>query len=300
MLAIFLVMALLTAFAAAAIQSISPENLTPDAEAAADPIDAYRHGSDIGRAGQEGGDPVSDTTSFYAAIDNNQSMHLTSDFTIDLNQPRRTNTYSGTIYGNGHTVTIKLPNTNGVNDQKSQFAGLFAGKLSGHIYDLNVLLTGGMYETGQNTSDNGSTYFGLVGSLVAGSSIENVSITMAEGAGLTVYCWSPGSYSSLGLVAGTVEGAASVKNVTIINNGTLKAGYTTSTSDVVLSYNSDSFQHAANLIGYYSGVTTTLENIIIKGSGALYGAKASNLARGIRAYPVFPRVCKSRPRMCGL
>ena len=33
-LAIFLVMALLTAFAAAAIQSISPENLTPDAEAA--------------------------------------------------------------------------------------------------------------------------------------------------------------------------------------------------------------------------------------------------------------------------
>ena len=249
-------------------------------------VSDYQHGSNINRSEQTSGTAVDSGTNFVSYINSNTSMYLTED--IDLSSTsggiRNTSTYGGTIYGNGHTITIELPTTGNVtNNQGTNYAGLIVGQLTGKIYDLKVNITGGKYKTGYHNND--LTCFGLVGR-VSGI-IENVSVTLDSGAGIRLYSWDGYAKTALGLIAGFAADGAQLNNITVENNGTLEAGFTTndSTAEDINYFDPDlgwgqkkvALRSAANIIGYYDGGTVTLKNIITKGNGSLSGREASNL-----------------------
>ena len=249
-------------------------------------VSDYQHGSNINRSEQTSGTAVNSGTNFVSYINSNTSMYLTED--IDLSSTsggiRNTSTYGGTIYGNGHTITIELPTTGNVtNNQGTNYAGLIVGQLTGKIYDLKVNITGGKYKTGYHNND--LTCFGLVGR-VSGI-IENVSVTLDSGAGIRLYSWDGYAKTALGLIAGFAADGAQLNNITVENNGTLEAGFTTDASkaeninyldpDSGWGQKKVALRSAANIIGYYDGGTVTLKNIITKGNGSLSGREASNL-----------------------
>ena len=262
---------------------ITVDPVQAPAEAA---VSDYQHGSNINRSEQTSGTAVDSGTNFVSYINSNTSMYLTED--IDLSSTsggiRNTSTYSGTIYGNGHTITIELPTTGNVtNNQGTNYAGLIVGQLTGKIYDLKVNITGGKYKTGYHNND--LTCFGLVGR-VSGI-IENVSVTLDSGAGIRLYSWDGEAKTALGLIAGFAADGAQLNNITVENNGTLEAGFTTDASKAEnINYldpeagwgqKKVALRSAANIIGYYDGGTVTLKNIITKGNGSLSGREASNL-----------------------
>lgn len=249
-------------------------------------VSDYQHGSNINRSGQTSGKAVNSGTNFVSYINSNTSMYLTEDINLSSTSGgiRNTSTYGGTIYGNGHTITIELPTTGNVtNNQGTNYAGLIVGQLTGKIYDLKVNITGGKYKTGYHNND--LTCFGLVGR-VSGI-IENVSVTLDSGAGIRLYSWDGYAKTALGLIAGFAAAGAQLNNITVENNGTLEAGFTTDDSkaeninyldpDAGWGQKKVALRSAANIIGYYDGGTVTLKNIITKGKGSLSGREASNL-----------------------
>lgn len=249
-------------------------------------VSDYQHGSNINRSEQTSGKAVNSGTNFVSYINSNTSMYLTEDINLSSTSGgiRNTSTYGGTIYGNGHTITIELPTTGNVtNNQGTNYAGLIVGQLTGKIYDLKVNITGGKYKTGYHNND--LTCFGLVGK-VSGI-IENVSVTLDSGAGIRLYSWDGYAKTALGLIAGFAAAGAQLNNITVENNGTLEAGFTTDASkaeninyldpDASWGQKKVALRSAANIIGYYDGGTVTLKNIITKGKGSLSGREASNL-----------------------
>ena len=262
---------------------ITVDSAQAPAEAA---VSDYQHGSNINRSGQTSGTEVNSGTNFVSYINSNTSMYLTEDIHLSSTSGgiRNTSTYSGTIYGNGHTITIELPTTGNVtNNQGTNYAGLIVGQLTGKIYDLKVNITGGKYKTGYHNND--LTCFGLVGR-VSGI-IENVSVTLDSGAGIRLYSWDGYAKTALGLIAGFAADGAQLNNITVENNGTLEAGFTTDASkaeninyldpDIGWGQKKVALRSAANIIGYYDGGTVTLKNIITKGNGSVSGREASNL-----------------------
>ena len=262
---------------------ITVDPVQAPAEAA---VSDYQHGSNINRSEQTSGTAVNSGTNFVKYINSNTSISLTGDITLSSSSGavRSTAVYSNTIYGNGHTITIELPTTGNVtNNQGTNYAGLIVGQLTGKIYDLKVNITGGKYKTGYHNND--LTCFGLVGR-VSGI-IENVSVTLDSGAGIRLYSWDGYAKTALGLIAGFAADGAQLNNITVENNGTLEAGFTTDASkaeninyldpDSGWGQKKVALRSAANIIGYYDGGTVTLKNIITKGNGSLSGREASNL-----------------------
>ena len=262
---------------------ITVDPVQAPAEAA---VSDYQHGSNINRINQTSGQPVSSGANFVSYINSNTSISLTGDITLSSSSGavRSTAEYSNTIYGNGHTITIELPTTGNVtNNQGTNYAGLIVGQLTGKIYDLKVNITGGKYKTGYHNND--LTCFGLVGR-VSGI-IENVSVTLDSGAGIRLYSWDGYAKTALGLIAGFAADGAQLNNITVENNGTLEAGFTTTAStaedinyldpDAGWGQKKVALRSAANIIGYYDGGTVTLKNIITKGNGSVSGREASNL-----------------------
>lgn len=262
---------------------ITVDSAQAPAEAA---VSDYQHGSNINRINQTSGQPVSSGANFVSYINSNTSISLTGDITLSSSSGavRSTAEYSNTIYGNGHTITIELPTTGNVtNNQGTNYAGLIVGQLTGKIYDLKVNITGGKYKTGYHNND--LTCFGLVGR-VSGI-IENVSVTLDSGAGIRLYSWDGYAKTALGLIAGFAADGAQLNNITVENNGTLEAGFTTTAStaedinyldpDAGWGQKKVALRSAANIIGYYDGGTVTLKNIITKGNGSVSGREASNL-----------------------
>lgn len=242
-------------------------------------VSDYQHGSNINRSGQTSGTAVNSGTNFVSYINSNTSMYLTADFSVDAGSFGNTSTYSGTIYGNGHTVTLNVPTeVEGYSSTAQNFAGGIIGILTGKLYDCKFVLQGGQYISGLKNSNANPYFGGLIGN-VQGGTVDNISIEVKSGVSLANYAWDSGNYSALGILAGHGD-SAKITNVTVVNNGgEFKSGYATNTSvNWSNIYTDNTLSSTANLVGYYNGTSQTVDNIIIKGSGStLSGKYVSNL-----------------------
>ena len=242
-------------------------------------VSAYQHGSNINRSGQTSGTAVNSGTNFVSYINSNTSMYLTADFSVDAGSFGNTSTYSGTIYGNGHTVTLNVPTeVEGYSSTAQNFAGGIIGVLTGKLYDCKFVLQGGQYISGLKNSNANPYFGGLIGN-VQGGTVDNISIEVKSGVSLANYAWDSGNYSALGILAGHGD-SAKITNVTVVNNGgEFKSGYATNTSVNWSNISTgNTLSSTANLVGYYNGTSQTVDNIIIKGSGStLSGKYVSNL-----------------------
>lgn len=242
-------------------------------------VSDYQHGSNINRSGQTSGTAVNSGTNFVSYINSNTSMYLTEDFSVDAGSFGNTSTYSGTIYGNGHTVTLNVPTeVEGYSSTAQNFAGGIIGVLTGKLYDCKFVLQGGQYISGLKNSNANPYFGGLIGN-VQGGTVDNISIEVKSGVSLANYAWDSGNYSALGILAGHGD-SAKITNVTVVNNGgEFKSGYATNTSVNWSNISTgNTLSSTANLVGYYNGTSQTVDNIIIKGSGStLYGKYVSNL-----------------------
>lgn len=242
-------------------------------------VSDYQHGSNINRSGQTSGKAVNSGTNFVSYINSNTSMYLTADFSVDEGSFGNTSTYSGTIYGNGHTVTLNVPTeVEGYSSTAQNFAGGIIGILTGKLYDCKFVLQGGQYISGLKNSNANPYFGGLIGN-VQGGTVDNISIEVKSGVSLANYAWDSDNYSALGILAGYGV-SAKITNVTVVNNGgEFKSGYATNTSVNWSNISTgNTLSSTANLVGFYNETSQTVDNIIIKGSGStLSGKYVSNL-----------------------
>lgn len=257
----------------------SGNEILPVAEASAE---TYEHGTLATQTAPNGTQTVSTGTQFeqYVMDGGSTSVSLTSDIEISSSDFRRTQSYSGTIYGNGHTITIRVPDSSGQNDSGGTSAGGIIGTLTGSIYDCKFVLDNANGATGDyKVGDLSGSYFrfgGIIGS-INGGTVSNVQVEVTSGICFRVYSNGSGYWSCFGVLAGYSTNAT-VTNVTIVNNGgTFRSGYASSSEGFGTIY-TDGSSTASNLVGYIDGANPTFDNIIIKGSGAELNAKyASNL-----------------------
>ena len=65
----------------------------------------YTHGSNIDRPDQTSGTPVGTAKALVDALKTSGTYHLTNNIDLNSSQIFKSNTFSGTLYGNGHTST---------------------------------------------------------------------------------------------------------------------------------------------------------------------------------------------------
>ena len=267
-------------------------------EAASYPVtaDGYTHGSNIGRTAF--GDSINSASELVSAIQNNTTVQLSGNITLTTSNVQSIwySTYSGTIYGNGYTVTATFPSSDNAasittsnNAHKVGYGGL-CGTLTGKIYDLNFYHTGGQLNLRVDGNNSGFAG-GLVGS-VQGGTIENVKVTLSNGSGGRVGCVKTSSGSGLfsdnymvsaGALAGRIY-SGTVRNVTIINNAWIEAGVVSGSGASVATKTPGHVGNVAGIIGpvqdeSWSG-SFTLDNIVVEGtvsSARLVGQYAANL-----------------------
>lgn len=261
----------------------SGNEILPVAEASAE---TYEHGTLATQTPKDATSVSSSNVSeFSNLISSNTNISLTSDITLPyfLN----TSSYRGTIYGNGHTITVSVPDVSGANsvtsmsrtvgDRNSYVAGGVIGELTGKIYDCKFVLGSGDYKIGAANVDPSNFVFGGIIGYINGGTVSNVQVEVLTGTDFRVFCWRPADRAYLGILTGAAA-SATVTNVTIENNGgTFRAGRASDTS-VSSIYTDCQISISSNLVGYIDGATPTFDNIIIKGSAAeLYAKYASNL-----------------------
>lgn len=183
--------------------------------------DGYTHGSNIGRA--TSGTPINSASGLTSLLSGSGSGYLTTDITLFASESfTSTRTFTGTLYGNGHTVTVTGNQTawQSVSDG-SEIGGLVT-KLSGTIYDLNVVLKSGtsaMYK-----SSDRQIKLGLIAGVIDNGTIENCTVTINSGSMLGAVSTNAASYSNganCGAVAGQCNSSMTIKNVTVTNNGSI-------------------------------------------------------------------------------
>lgn len=183
--------------------------------------DGYTHGSNIGRA--TSGTAINSASGLVSLLSGSGSGYLTTDITLSASESfTSTRTFTGTLYGNGHTVTVTGNQTawQSVSDG-SEIGGLVA-KLSGTIYDLNVVLKSGtsaMYK-----SSDRQIKLGLIAGVIDNGTIENCTVTINSGSMLGAVSTNAASYSNganCGAVAGQCNSSMTIKNVTVTNNGSI-------------------------------------------------------------------------------
>ena len=261
----------------------SGNEILPVAEASAE---TYEHGTLATQTPQNATSVSSSNVSqFSSLISSNKNISLTSDITLPyfLN----TSSYSGTIYGNGHTITVNVPDSSGQNNVhnmsrtvasvSSYIAGGVIGELTGRIYDCKFVLGSGDYKIGGQSS---FVFGGIIGYLNGGT-VSNVQVEVLTGTDFRVYCWSSDQRCYFGMLTGAATANATVTNVTVVNNGgTFRTGYAdTSFSSI---YTDCDISISSNLIGYIEGANT-IDNIIVKGgtTDTVLSAKyAANIGAG--------------------
>ena len=262
----------------------SGNEILPVAEASAE---TYEHGTLATQTPQNATSVSSSNVSqFSSLISSNTNISLTSDITLPyfLN----TSSYSGTIYGNGHTITVNVPDSSGANSVhnmsrtvasvSSYIAGGVIGELTGKIYDCKFVLGSGDYKIGGESS---FVFGGIIGYLNGGT-VSNVQIEVLAGTDFRVYCWSSSQRCYFGMLTGAATANATVTNVTVVNNGgTFRTGYAADTS-ISSIYTDCEISISSNLIGYIDGANT-IDNIIVKGgtTDTVLSAKyAANIGAG--------------------
>ena len=252
----------------------------PDTQALA-AGEEYVHGANIGRvlvpSGNEEPEEVTTGDELVNAINSNLDVNLLNDVSVPSDNFGTIAYYSKKIYGNGHTITLNVPNASGQNDKSEIYFGGLIGELNGGaIYDCTFNIGSGDYKGGHN----GDTFFGGVVGTIYGASVENLTVNILPGTDFRIYCYGTGQRVGIGMLAGYAGNNAKIRNVTINNNGdTFRAGYSSEDFETI---NTDANPSTvANLVGFYEGgKSNTLANIIIKGSTSsttFNGEFASNL-----------------------
>ena len=273
-LVIFAAIVLGTALAAIAIDKSEIPMLQQHAAEAAG--EEYVHGSNIGRT-PSGNDVTTGEQLVNAINNNNNNVNLLNDVSIPSGSFGSIAVYSGTIYGNGHKITINVPDSSGKNDRDKQFFGGLMGELKdgGAIYDCTFDIGSGDYKGGKNAD----TFFGAVAGSIYNATVENVTVNILPGTDFRIYCYGSSQRVGIGMLSG-YAGKVTIRNVTINNNGgTYRAGFSDENFETI---NTDANPSTvANLVSFYEENTSnTLENIIIKGSTSsttFNGEFASNL-----------------------
>ena len=245
----------------------------------------YQHGTNIDRS-TSGASAVSNETALRNALNGSGSYYLTQDITLSAsNSFDMSNTFSGTLYGNGHTVTVTGNKSNSTDLQtgiaNATNIGGLVSKLSGKIYDLNVVLKSGTSAAYKSASSE--IRLGLIAGVIDGGTIENCTVTISSGSNLVALSASAGSISTganTGGVAGNCNGSMTIKNVTVINNGTIAGAVQDSGSATATNYRYGS-GNAAMFVGFIwndqTSYTQTMNNIIAKGGGTINGYVSSIL-----------------------
>ena len=281
-LVIFAAIVLGTALAAIAIDKSEIPMLQQHAAEAAVTADGYTHGSNIGR--QTSGNAVSNESQLVSALNSNGTYYLTRNITLTAGSGgafSNTRSFSGILYGNGHTVTIEynLALTKGANENE----GGLVSTLTGRIYDLNVVLSSGTtIKRGRETDSwlgghNPSTYnLGIIAGYINGGTVENCTVTINSDVTIWAFSWRSNDWASFGTIAGRAYNA-NIINCTTVNNGEIKAGAASNTSVSDVSIASENSGSASNLVGYYEGGNYTIDNIVVSGDGYLRAFVSSPL-----------------------
>ena len=257
--------------------------------------DGYTHGSNV--KNNTTAQPVNTASGLISAIQNNTTIRLTGLITLSADDVKKiwNYTYSGTIYGNGQTIEATFPSSENASSvdpssHVSAYGGL-CGKLTGNIYDLTYVHTGGQLNVRMSGNNSGFAG-GLVGS-VDGGTIENVRLELSydDGGRVGFVKTSSGSgwgsknyYVAAGALAGRIS-AGNIKNVTIVNNAWIEAGVTNGTTNV----STRAPGHVGNVAGIIGPVqddiVTTgsiyIDNVIVEGydsrSPKMYGDYVANI-----------------------
>ena len=257
--------------------------------------DSYTHGSNIGRQVPDGVKTVRTGLDFITAVSDNQSVSLASDVTLGWNEfgiqaegisgGWSVDTYTGTIYGNGYTVSLSGLNTTGEVYPASGFnnkayAGGIVRELGnrGAIYDLNVVVNGHIRVLGASGQylDLGI----LVGQMNSNSTIDNCTVTVNNGKSVESMKMSSSIlWARLGLFVGKFADNASnmrITNVTATHNGTIEVGLGTTSGWGGTAGGGNTDENAQGFAGLIFGAASksatniTLDNIVVAGSGVIW------------------------------
>ena len=264
---------------------ITVDPVQAPAEAA---VSDYQHGSNINRSGQTSETAVSNADDLRSKLGNNANsssvFHLISDITLSASQSFMTSgTFSGTLYGNGHTITVTGSQTYtglATGFAHDTYIGGLVSKLTGQIYDLNVVLKTNTSASYRSSGD-GTLRVGLIaGVLDLGGVIENCTVTINSGSRLAAHKNSSGDYwASAGAVAGGTNGSMTIRNVTVTNNGDIASGLSSGSLSENFNYNSKA--SASMFVSFIwndqSSYTQIINNVVAKGSGSIRGYVCSIL-----------------------
>lgn len=219
------------------------------------------------------GTAIANSTDFYNNIINgaqNGTYYLTSDFTLDGSHMfGHTSTFSGTLYGNGHTITV-LSGYNAV--RKTEKNGILFSQVSGTVRDLTVVLGNGGSTAQRIDIGNGNTgYYGVITGALAGGTISNCRVVIQSNVVFHAATLSGGTQSvGIGGIAGEVWNSASkILNCTVENYGAIDC---TTYSGSYTSYNGRS-GYAGLIAGIFwlaNSDTATLQNLIVRGNGRIH------------------------------
>ncbi|MBO8423677.1 MAG: hypothetical protein IAB16_01450, partial [Firmicutes bacterium] len=216
------------------------------------------------------GTAIANSTDFYNNIINgaqNGTYYLTSDFTLDGSHMfGHTSTFSGTLYGNGHTITV-LSGYNAA--RKTEKNGILFSQVSGTVRDLTVVLgNGGSTAQRIDIGDGNTGYYGVITGALAGGTISNCRVVIQSNVVFHAATQSSGKQSvGIGGIAGEVWNSASkILNCTVENYGAIDC---TTYSGSYTSYNGRSGYagHIAGIFWLSGSDTATLQNIIVRGNG---------------------------------
>lgn len=248
--------------------------------------DGYTHGSNIGRA--TSGTAINSASGLVSLLSGSGSGYLTTDITLSESDSfTSTRTFTGTLYGNGHTVTVTGNQTawQSVSDG-SEIGGLVT-KLSGSIYDLNVVLKSGtsaMYK-----SSDRQIKLGLIAGVIDNGTIENCTVTINSGSMLGAVSANAASYSNganCGAVAGQCNSSMTIKNVTVTNNGSIVGAVVAGNG-----YREGS-GGASMFVGLIwndnSSYVQKMDNLVTVGNGNVHGWASSMLGYLYTASTAYP------------
>ena len=197
-----------------------------------------------------------------------------------------TGTFAGTIYGNGHTVTIVGPETSHALNQKGEsnpsFGGI-AAKLSGNIYDLNVKISNYIQYSGANQNgEQNISMGGLVGSLVGGT-IDNCTVTYTNNVRLAAMSNTSGNNPTVGgLVGKFSSGTISNCTVNILNGAWIESGIANPKGQIQTG-NTYNYGYAGAVVGRYdTDGTKTLNNITVTGTGNIKSTNSVSVLGAIQ------------------
>ncbi len=241
------------------------------------------------------GTKITSSTAF--PLSGSGNYYLDSDITISAGNVTYTQTaFSGTLYGNGHTITFTAGVINVTGKDYTHF-GLLTAALNGTIQDLNVVIDGAVVFGTTGAQD---MFVGAYTGIVNTGTIRNCSLTINSGAEFKL-AYSAGNTTSKwtslgGFVGRTAEsGTMTLENLYFNNSGTIRS---TPTSDVNGSDGGNGYVKniTSGIVGYLQNNSYSIQKLFITGSGTI---KSSNFSeKWVSVITSFRRVFSNTGDYC--